>query len=122
MKQFNYELIICIVNSGFSEIVMDAAKAVGATGGTIINAKGTANKEAEAFFKIFIQPEKEMVMILVPTRLKDGVLHALYKAVGLDTPGQGIAFALPVDNVVGLLSEEPKKVTEEKEEPKAKEE
>ena len=113
MKKFDYELIVCIVNSGFSETVMDAAKAVGATGGTIINAKGTANKEAEAFFNIFIQPEKEMVMILVPSRIKDGVLHALYKAVGLDTPGQGIAFALPVDNVVGLSSGAPK------EEPKA---
>lgn len=117
MKKFDYELIVCIVNSGFSETVMDAAKSVGATGGTIINAKGTANKEAEAFFKIFIQPEKEMVMILVPARLKDGVLHALYKAVGLDTPGQGIAFALPVDNVVGLSNGKPQI---EKEEPKAK--
>lgn len=105
MKKFDYELVVCIVNSGFSEAVMDAARDVGARGGTVINAKGTANKEAEAFFKIFIQPEKEMVMILVPAKIKEAVLHALYKAVGLDTPGQGIAFAMPVDNVIGLASE-----------------
>lgn len=102
MKNFDFELVICIVNSGFSESVMDTARSVGARGGTVINAKGTANKEAETFFKIFIQPEKELVMILVPTSIKEKLLHALYKAVGLDTPGQGIAFALPVDNVVGL--------------------
>ncbi|MBQ3754687.1 MAG: P-II family nitrogen regulator [Clostridia bacterium] len=102
MKKFDFELVICIVNSGFSESVMDTARSVGARGGTVINAKGTANKEAETFFKIFIQPEKELVMILVPTSIKEKLLHALYKAVGLDTPGQGIAFALPVDNVVGL--------------------
>ena len=107
MKKFDFELVICIVNSGFSESVMDTARSVGARGGTVINAKGTANKEAETFFKIFIQPEKELVMILVPTTIKEKLLHALYKAVGLDIPGQGIAFALPVDNVVGLTDKKP---------------
>lgn len=107
MKKFEHELIVCIVNSGYSDAVMDAAREVGARGGTVITAKGTANKEAEAFFKIFIQPEKEMVMILVPNKIKEDVLHALYRAVGLNTPGQGIAFALPVDNVVGLTSDKP---------------
>jgi len=109
MKKFDYELVMCIVNAGYSEQVMDAARQVGARGGTVISAKGTANKEAEAFFKIFIQPEKEIVMILVPSKIKEDVLHALYRAVGLDTPGQGIAFALPVDNVIGLAKDAPAK-------------
>lgn len=100
--EFKHEAIFCIVNSGYSEAVMDAAKKLGARGGTIMNARGTANKEAEKFFNITIQPEKEIVMILVPSALKEDILHALYKQVGLDTPGQGIAFALPVDGVVGL--------------------
>ena len=98
----NYEVIICIVNAGYSELVMDAAKEVGARGGTVIHAKGTANKEAEQFFKITIQPDKEMVMILVPENIKDDVLHALYKSAGLKTEGQGIAFSMAVSNVVGL--------------------
>ena len=63
---------------------------------------GTAGKEAETFFKITVQPEKEMVMILVPREIKDDILHALYRSVGLKTPAQGIAFSLPVDSVVGL--------------------
>ena len=110
----NYELVICIVNEGYSELVMDAAKEVGARGGTIIHANGTANKEAEQFFKITIQPSKEMVLILVPENIKDDVLHALYKQAGLKTEGQGIAFSMAVSNVVGLSSaslptpEEPK--------------
>ena len=102
MKANTHELIICIVNNGFSDTVMEAAKDAGARGGTVLNARGTANKEAESFFHIAIQPEKEVVMILVPLNVKDAVLHALYEKVGLDTMGQGIAFALPVDNVVGL--------------------
>ena len=102
MKLNTHELIICIVNNGFSDTVMEAAKEAGARGGTVLNARGTANKEAEAFFHIAIQPEKEVVMILVPLNVKDAVLHALYEKAGLNTMGQGIAFALPVDQVVGL--------------------
>lgn len=100
--EFSYEMICCIVNAGFSEQVMEAAKGVGATGGTVLHARGTAAQEAEKFFNISIQPEKEIVMIVVPAELKTDVLHALYKTVGLQTPGHGIAFSLPVDDVVGF--------------------
>ncbi|MBQ2777829.1 MAG: P-II family nitrogen regulator [Peptococcaceae bacterium] len=99
---FKHEVILCIVNNGFSEAVMDAARAAGAQGGTVIHARGTANKEAEQFFNISIQPEKEVVMILVSADIRDAVLHTLYNEVGLKEPAQGIAFALPVSNVVGL--------------------
>lgn len=102
MSASKHEMIMCIVNAGFSETVMEAAKSAGARGGTILNGRGTANKEAESFFHIAIQPEKEVVMILVSAEIKDAVLHALYQKAGLDTMGQGIAFSLPVDDVVGL--------------------
>ena len=99
---YDHEVIICIVNAGFADSVMDAAKEFGARGGTVIHARGTANSEAVKKFEIPVSPEKEMVMILIPTELKDDILHALYRAVGLKTPGQGIAFSMPVDAVVGL--------------------
>jgi len=107
--KYKHEAIFCIVNSGYSEMVMDAAKKLGARGGTVINARGTAPKDAESFFGITIQPEKEIVMILVPSSIKDDVLHALYQDAGLNTAGQGIAFALPVDSVVGLSEQTDKK-------------
>ena len=100
--KFEHEVIFCIVNAGFSDSVMDAAKEFGARGGTVIHARGTANSEAEKMFGITVQSEKEIVMILVPSNIKNDILHALYRAVGLKTPGQGIAFAMPVTNVVGL--------------------
>ena len=102
MTEFNHEAIFCIVNSGFSDAVMEAAKKHGARGGTIINARGTASKHAETFFHITIEPEKEIVMILVPANIKNAILNALYDEVGLSTDGQGIAFSMPVDGVVGL--------------------
>ena len=100
-----YEMITCIVNAGFSDTVMDAAKAAGAGGGTVMHGRGTANKEAEQFFKITVQPEKDIVMLIVPARIKDRVLHAIYKNAGLDTAGQGIAFSVPVNQAVGLSTQ-----------------
>lgn len=117
--KFDHEMIVCIVNAGFSEAVMDAAKEFGARGGTVLSARGTAAKEAETIFKITIQPEKEMVMIIVPAAIRDDILHALYRSVGLKTPGQGIAFSLPVDSAVGLMQELPKRDESKKTEPKA---
>lgn len=102
MADFKHEVILCIVNSGFSDVVMDAAREFGAGGGTVINARGTASLEAEKLFNITVQPEKEIVMILVKKEIRDDVLHALYQKVGLDTPGQGIAFCLPVTDVTGI--------------------
>lgn len=107
-----YEVIFCIVNEGYTDLVMDAAKEAGARGGTVIHARGTANKEAEKSFHITIQPEKEIVMILVPAEIKDDVLRALYRSAGLKTEGQGIAFSVAADDVVGL-SEAPAPATPE---------
>ncbi len=102
MIDYKHEVILCIINSGFSDAVMDAAREFGAGGGTVINARGTASLEAEKLFNITIQPEKEIVMIVVKKEIKDAVLHALYQKVGLETPGQGIAFSLPVTDVTGI--------------------
>lgn len=113
MKGYKHEVIMCIVNSGFSESVMDAARELGARGGTVIRGRGTANAEAEKLYGIAIQPEKEIVMILVDSAIKNDILHALYKAVGLNTPGQGIAFAMPVEDVVGLNEEQLSGLSEE---------
>lgn len=97
-----YKCILAIVNNGFSEVAMDAAKACGARGGTVLHGRGTISKEAEKIFNISIQPEKEIVMILAQNELINDILKGLYKAIGTTTPAQGIAFALPVDEVVGI--------------------
>ena len=46
MEDQKHELIVCIVNAGFSQNVMEAARAAGAQGGTVIRARGSANPEA----------------------------------------------------------------------------
>ena len=59
-----YQLIVAIVDKGFTDLVMNAAREKGARGGTVLSARGTSNKEIEEKFKIAISSEKEIVLIL----------------------------------------------------------
>lgn len=97
-----YELVFCVINAGFAETVMTAARKAGAGGGTFLKGRGTAGREAEEFFNIKIQPEKEIVMLLVPVEIKDAVLRSIYDSAGLDRESHGIAFSLPVERTIGL--------------------
>lgn len=98
-----YELIITVVNRGFADLVMDAAKSAGATGGTILHARGTGIHEAEKFFGISIQPEKDVVLILTERDSKNPIMQAIKKEAGLDKAGRGISFSLPIDDVLGIV-------------------
>lgn len=102
MTNYNYELIICIVNAGFSSLAIDAAREAGATGGTIIHSRGAANAKALKTFELTINPEKDMLFIVVKSEIKDDVLNAIYKNAGLTTEARGIAFSLPVSHQVGI--------------------
>lgn len=97
-----YKCILAIINNGFSEEAMDAARECGARGGTILHGRGTASKEAEKVFDIKFSPDKEIVMILADVNKADAILKGMYQAVGTATRAQGIIFALPVDEAVGL--------------------
>ncbi len=98
-----YDLILAIVNHGFADDVMDAARPAGARGGTVLHARGAGTKEAEHFFGITIQPEKDMVMILTERETKRAIMEAICKGVGLSTEGQGVVFSLPVDEATGVV-------------------
>ena len=102
MKSDNHEVIFAIVNSGFADDVMEVARAQGVRGGTIINARGVAREEAAAFFGIAIHAEKEILMMVVERELRDSVLNAIYKEMGMAKKAKGIAFSLPVTDVAGL--------------------
>lgn len=101
-EENKYVAILTFVNTGFSDVVMEAAKSVGARGGTVLNARGTADKQLAKEYGVSITPEKELVLIVVNKDISDAVLSAIYKAAGLDTNGKGIAFSIPVEDVAGL--------------------
>ena len=101
----NRILVIAVVNAGFVDLVMDAARDAGATGGTVIHGRGTGNKQIAKTFGITITPNKEVVFIVIPASIHEAVVNAIYKNAGLDAPSQGIVFTLPIDRVAGLSGE-----------------
>ena len=102
MKTNDHEVIFAIVNSGYAEDVMDIAREQGVRGGTILNARGVVKEEAAAFFGITLHQEKEILMMVVEKSIRDNVLNAIYKQMGMDKKARGIAFSLPVSDVAGL--------------------
>ena len=105
MKTEAHEVIFAIVNAGFAEDVMDVAREQGVRGGTILNARGVVREEAAAFFGITLHADKEIVMMVVEKSIRDRVLNAIYREMGMAKKAKGIAFCLPVTDVPGLVSE-----------------
>ena len=103
MKTENHEVIFAIVNAGFAEDVMDVAREQGVRGGTILNARGVVNEEAASFFGITLHQDKEILMMVVEKQIRDKVLNAIYKEMGMAKKARGIAFSLPVSDVAGLV-------------------
>lgn len=92
MSESNYQMINVIVNKGYAEDAMSAARKAGAGGGTIINARGTAKEGDEKFFGTEIVPEKDMLIILVPSEKKDDIVKAIMDLKCFQKPGTGIVF------------------------------
>lgn len=101
-KEKKYHLIITIVLEGHLEQVMNAAKRVGASGGTVIRGRGLGNKEAVKLFGFEIEPGRELVLNVVEEEIKNKVMEEITKEVGIKTPGKGVCIALPVDSAIGF--------------------
>ena len=97
-KETSHEMIFVIVNSGFADDVMAAARKAGAHGGTVLNARGTGKQEDVKFFGITIVPEKEILLIITEKEKSAAILDAIKALDCFATPGSGIVFSSDVDN------------------------
>lgn len=99
-----YNAIFTVVDKGNAETVMDAAKAAGAKGGTIINARGSGVHEHQKLFSMEIEPEKEIVLILSENSFTEKIAASIRETMKLDEPGQGILFIVDVNKTYGLTT------------------
>ena len=97
-----FDLIITVVNKGFSDYVIETARSMGASGATIIHGRGTGIHETDSFFGNFIQPEKDIVLILVFKKDKNKIMQEICKVSRLNEEGKGLSFSVPVNNVEGI--------------------
>lgn len=102
LKDTKYELLVTIANQGYTEQIMNAARKVHASGGTIIHAKGTGSQMAEKFMGVTLVPEKEMVFIVVNKEKKNGIMKAIMDEAGTGTKAGAVVFSLPVTDTAGM--------------------
>ena len=97
-----HDLVIIVTNHGYSDELMACAKEAGASGGTIINARGLIHRGPVKFFGITVQEEKEIIMILAGKDKKVPIMKAVSQNFGLATKARSIVFSLPAENITGL--------------------
>ena len=103
---YDHELILAIANEGCTDMVMDAARAAGATGGTVIHGKGVGQENAKKFFNVSIAQEKEVVMIVAYRPQKAAIMQSILKLAGPDSKAGAIVLSLPVSEIAGLRKQE----------------
>lgn len=101
-KELTHQLIVVITNQGYTDRVMDAARAAGATGGTAIHGKGTGTELAKKFFGVSIAEEKEIIFILTREETRKSIMQAVIRDAGMQTEAQSLVFSLPVSDLAGL--------------------
>lgn len=100
--EFAYELIIVILNEGYSDAVMAAARSAGARGGTVLHAKGTGRQASEKFLGVSLAEEKDMIYIVATAQQKSDIMRAISRDAGTGTKAGAISFSLPISEVAGL--------------------
>lgn len=101
-----YDLIVASLTANFTDAAMEAARAAGAAGGTVLRARSMENAKAEQFIGITLLNERELLLILTRRERKLAIMQALSEKVGLKTEAGGVIFSLPVDNTAGIIGEE----------------
>ena len=102
MSDRKYELILTILNRGYVDKAMRAAKSAGARGGTILHARRVGFEDVENIFGFTIQPEKDIIMILTDSSVRRDIMNSITEAVGIDTEAKALLFSLPVDEISGM--------------------
>ena len=102
MNENLFQIIFAIVEMGRATKILEAAEKVGAEGGTIFYGRGTGVHEHEKILGISIEPEKEIIMILINKQIADTVLDTVISAGELNKPGRGLVFVMDISKVVGI--------------------
>ncbi len=101
-----WKMITIIVNTGYADDIMDAARKAGASGGTVTHARGTGTEEDSKFLGVPIVPEKEMIMILSEADRTDKIVETVSSLKCLDEPGIGIIYT---QDVIDFKNLDPRK-------------
>lgn len=103
------KLIVALVSDDKADVVVEAARAAGATGDTIITSvRGEGLKPEKTFFGLDLAAKRDVILFLVVETRAREILERIRDAGDLDSePGAGIAFQVPIEDAVGLSTQLP---------------
>lgn len=99
---YAYELIVIIANEGRTDLVMNAAREAGATGGTVLHGKGTGDPETQKFLNVSLAHEKEVILIVAKSAQKSEIMRSIWRSAGPSSEAGAITFSLPISEVAGF--------------------
>ncbi len=102
MQNTEYELLIAIANSGYTETIMDAARSARAPGGTVIHAKGTGAEHARNSLGSVLRKKKRWYLSPLRPARKNAIMKAIMEKAGADTKAGTVVFSLPITETAGL--------------------
>lgn len=102
MTDIKRVMIAAVVNHGYSEEVMNAARDAGASGGTVVHGRGVGDESAMNFWGLGVQEEKEVILIVADAQSKLAIMQAIGEKCGMHSEAKGMVVSLPIDEVVGL--------------------
>ncbi len=102
MGNNKYALVAAIVNQGYSENVMEAARATGASGGTVIHSRSVGNEAIGGAWGFAVEDEREIVMIVAESDKKTTIMQSISDACGIKSEAQGIVISMPIEDVIGI--------------------
>jgi hypothetical protein len=93
----NHDCLLAVVNRGYAEDVIDAARQAGATGATIFHGRGTGDHQAVILpiINIELQPEKEIVCLITGIDISTNVANSLLKDEQLVQNGELAVYLSP---------------------------
>lgn len=98
MNDCQWVMLQVICEHGYAEDIMAAARKAGATGGSIINAHGTATESDAKFFGYPIVAEKDMLVIIEQREKALEIEKAISEMEALNKKGKAILFTIPVSS------------------------
>lgn len=102
MERSENSLILVACTRGCTDHVMATAKAQGARGGTVIKARLAGLEDLEQAYDIDLKAEREILAIVVPTKLRNDIMDAVNREHGLRHEAQAIVCSLPIEHMVRL--------------------
>lgn len=102
MSEKKNAMIAAVVNLGYSEDVMVAARRAGAGGGTVLHSRSIVDDSAFQNVGADMAEEKDIVLIVADSETKLAIMQAISEKCGIKTEAKGIVYSLPIDNVIGL--------------------